>query len=387
MRFVHRSIQKTLLATAAGFPALILTGPRRSGKTFLLRRLFAKADYRLLEDPDVLAAVQADPRGFLEDLKPPVILDEIQNAPQLFPYVRSMIDAHPSRKGQWLFTGSQEAPLMRHVTESMAGRAAILQLLPFSFPEIGRIDLLRGGFPEVWAAPRLAEQYFASYIQTYLERDIRAQGLVHDLPTFRRFLSLLATRHGQILNRSDLAAPLGVSIPTIGNWIDILEMTGQIILLQPYFENFGKRLIKSPKVYFMDSGLLCNLLQIRTQAALNQSPFAGPIFEGMLAAEFAKHQASKGQRRQLYFFRDQQGLEIDFVLPGGDGGLTLIEAKYSRTPTPAMARPLLQLGDAIANRNMRRVLVYRASRSRTHTATLAPGVELATAEEYLARLP
>lgn len=386
MRFVHRQIEPLLAAASRGFPAVILTGPRRSGKTCLLRHVFPGADYRLLEDPDVIAAVRMDPRGFLEDLKAPAILDEIQNAPELFPYVRAMIDRRPARKGQWFFTGSQEAPLMRHVTESMAGRAAIMQLLPFSIRETERIDLLRGGFPEVWAAPRLASTYFASYIQTYLERDIRALGLVRDLPTFRRFLSLLATRHGQVVNRSDLAAPLGVSVPTIGQWLDILEMTGQILLVQPYFENFGKRLIKSPKVYFMDSGLLCNLLQIQTQAGLQRSPFAGHVFEGMVASEIAKSQANAGRRRQLYFFRDQQGLEIDFAIPGPEGTLTLAEVKYTRTPTPAMAKPLGQLREPAGGRAFRRVLIYRASGSRALTPTVAPGVELATAEQFLTGL-
>lgn len=386
MRYIARQIEPLLARASRGFPAIILTGPRRSGKTFLLRHLFPKADYRLLEDPDVISAVRADPRGFLEDLKLPVILDEIQNAPELFAYVRSMIDAKPSRKGQWFFTGSQEAPLMRHVSESMAGRAAILQLLPFSIVETGRVEPLRGGFPEVWAAPRLASAYFASYLQTYLERDIRAMGLVRDLPTFRRFLGLLATRHGQIVNRSDLAAPLGVSVPTISQWLDILEMTGQILVVPPYFENFGKRLVKSAKVYFMDSGMLCHLLQIHSRGELQQSPFAGPIFEGILASEVAKIQASAGQRRQIYFFRDQQGLEIDFILPGRDGSLTFVETKYTRTPMPAMAKSLQQLRDPGGGRRVRRILVCRSSRTRTPTATVAPGVELATMEEFLASI-
>jgi uncharacterized protein len=227
------------------FPAPVITGPRRAGKTTLLRKSFPKAQYVLLEDPDLQDRVLSDPRSFLESLRLSVILDEFQNTPRLLDDARTLIDAHPRRMGQWPFTGSQEAPLTQGITESKAGRAAVLQLLPFSVNESPKVDLLRGGFPEpvMHSASRLL--WFASYLQTYIERDVRAITQVRDLPGFRRFLSLLASRHGQFLNKSDLAAPLGVSVPTIGEWLYILEITGQIILLPPYFENFGKRLVKS----------------------------------------------------------------------------------------------------------------------------------------------
>jgi hypothetical protein len=178
--------------------------------------VFPKAKYVLLEDPDVQARIGNDPNAFLERLTPPVVFDEIQNVPQLFDYVRTLIDAKPHSMGQWLFTGSQEAPLMRGITESMAGRAAILQLLPFSVAETNKVNLLYGGFPDVLARPKARSLWFASYLQTDLERDVRTVTNVRDLITFRRFLSLLATRHGQVLNKTDLAAPLGVSVPTIG---------------------------------------------------------------------------------------------------------------------------------------------------------------------------
>ena len=216
MRFIDRQLAPVLLAAYRHFPAVVVTGPRRAGKTTLLRKLFPKARYVLLEDPDIQARVRSDPRAFLEELQPPVVFDEIQNAPELLAYVRTLIDTKPRRMGQWLFTGSQEAPLMRGITESMAGRAAILQLLPFSLAETGKVDLLHGGFPEVLARPQARSLWFASYLQTYLERDVRAITNVRDLVTFRRFLSLLASRHGHVLNKTDLAAPLGVSVPTIG---------------------------------------------------------------------------------------------------------------------------------------------------------------------------
>jgi uncharacterized protein len=271
MRYVSRKLGKILQEAARHFPAAVITGPRRAGKTTLLRHLFPKARYVLLEDPDIQGSIRNDPHTFFEELGPPVVFDEIQNAPELLGYVRTLVDAAPRRMGQWLFTGSQEAPLMQGITESMAGRAAILQLLPFSVTETPKVTLLHGGFPEVLERPNSRGLWFASYLQTYLERDVRAITNIRDLVTFRRFLALLASRHGRILNKTDLAAPLGVSVPTITEWLHILELTGQINVVPPYFENFGKRLIKSPKIYWGDSGLACSLLGITTIPAGHES--------------------------------------------------------------------------------------------------------------------
>ena len=292
MRHVPREMAKPLDRAARTFPAVILTGPRRSGKTTLLRHLRPDADYRLLEDPETLGRVRADPRGFLEELRPPVILDEVQNAPELFNWVRTRIDAAPRRKGQWFLTGSQDAPLMQGVTESMAGRAAVLHLLPLATSESSKVTMLAGGYPEAVLPSRRSAAdrrlWFASYIQTYLERDVRSVTAVRDLTTFRRFLGLVATRMGGMLNRTDLAAPLGVSIPTISQWLSVLETTGIVTLIPPYFESAGKRLVKSPKLYFVDSGLACHLLGLETRDALVRSPFFGAIFEGFVAAGAAR---------------------------------------------------------------------------------------------------
>ena len=288
----------------------------------------------------------------------PVILDEIQNAPELLNFIRARIDSAPGRKGQWLLTGSQDFALMHAVTESMAGRAAVLHLLPLSTVESPKVTLLRGGYPEILAHPRDSNLWFQSYLQTYLERDVRHISQIRSLAAFRRFLTLIASRTGQILNKTDLAAPLGVSVPTITEWIGILETTGQIVLVPPYFENFGKRLIKSPKVYLTDSGLGCHLLGIDTARALSRSPFSQALFEGFVASEIVKQQVNLGRRRELYFFRDQRGLEVDFIVPHGAQELVLIEATASQTVYPNAARSVLSLARSIRNHRTRCVVVH-----------------------------
>jgi predicted AAA+ superfamily ATPase len=261
---------------------------------------------------------------------------------------------------------------MRGVSESMAGRAAILQLLPFSVTEHARVGMLAGGFPEALAGPKTRTIWFSSYVQTYLERDVRSVTAVRDLSTFRRFLALVASRHGQMLNRSDLAAPLAVSVPTISEWLNVLEMTGQIILVPPYFENFGKRLVKSPKIYIGDSGLACHLLGIRTPDELQRSPFLGPIFEGFVASEIIKRQVNAGDRKEVYYFRDRKGLEVDFLVPARDGGLWTIECRASKTVFPSDARALLALRQSIRSKSVRSVVVHRASPSAPHSRVIAP---------------
>jgi uncharacterized protein len=384
MRFIHRAMQPFAMEAVRGFPAVVLTGPRRAGKTTFLRHLFPNASYVLLEDPDVQSRARSDPRALIEELRLPVVFDEIQNVPELFGYIRTQIDQAPRRMGQWLFTGSQEAPLMQGVTESMAGRAAILQLLPFSLAETTRASLLFGGFPEVLASPARRALWFSSYIQTYLERDLRAVTNVRDLATFRRFFAVLASRHGQILNRTDLAGPMGVTLPTINEWLNVLEITGQIMLIPPYFENFGKRLIKSPKVYVGDSGLACYLLGIETQAELERSPFLGPLFEGHVASEILKSQVNHGRRKELYHFRDQQGLEVDFIFPDGHGVRWMVECKAAKTVHPRMTGPLLSLGRVVKGpAPVRMTVVHRKSKTAPATRALAPGIEALDIEAFV----
>jgi len=376
MAYIPRLLAAELKRAAGGFPVVILTGPRRAGKTFLFQHCFPRASYHLLEDPDVIARVQSDPRAFLDEAGTPVILDEIQNVPELLNYIRSRADRSGGRSCKWLITGSQEAGLMKGVSESMAGRAAIFQLLPLSVAESRKVTVVRGGFPEPLASPATADIWFRSYIQTYLERDVRAISSIRNLATFRRFLAMLASRAGQVLNRTEIAAPLGVSIPTVSEWIGILETTMQVMLVHPFYENLGKRLIKSPKVYFTDSGLLCHLLGIKTEAELMKSPFAGPVFEGFVAAEIAKAQINAGIRREIYFFRDRQGLEVDFLVPTAGRRIVLIEAKASLSVRPDAAIPMIRLVRALGRYKTESFVVGRHSGDHPGMTALAPGVRL-----------
>lgn len=390
MKYISRELEKQIKRAARNFSAVVVTGPRRAGKTSVLRHLFPKASYYLLEDPDIVSRLRADPHGFLDELRTPVILDEIQNVPEILAYVRSRIDRHPKRKGRFLLTGSQEAPLMQGVTESMAGRAAVLQLLPFSSREHAKVGLLHGGYPEAVARPRNARLWFSSYLQTYLERDVRAVTAVRDLATFRRFLALLASRHGQVLNRTDLAAPMGVSVPTISQWLSVLETTLQILVVPPFHDNFGKRLVRSPKVYIADSGLACHLLGIDTAAELHKSPFRGALFEGLVASEIVKGQVNRGRRREIYYFRDRTGLEVDFLVPQRAGSIWLLECKATKTVTPSMTAPMRRLAEAMKRHvprpRIRMRLVHEERSSDGGIHAVAPGVDALSWKELVAEL-
>lgn len=376
-----RILASAVARAAKDFPALVLSGPRQAGKTTLLRALLPGGDYRLLEDPEQLARVKSDPVGWLDSCRPPVIIDEIQNAPELLPYIRSRIDGS-KKKGAWYLTGSQHFGLIKGISESMAGRAAIFTLWPFSIGEIGRMDnwtavrrqIVRGFYPPPALAKAKPSTWYSSFLQTYIQRDISQLSQVADLATFTRFVQLCAARVGQILDQSDLAAPLGVSVPTIARWISILETTAQLIVLRPYYENVSKRLVKRPKLYFGDTGLLCHLLGIETVSEYEKSPFRGAIFENLVLLEILKSQAHRGGRWEAWFFRDRDGLEVDFLAPVR-GKLLAVEAKSGSTPTPADANSLRKFVSLAEKKRGNRLKVHPIVVTASGPmGTLAPGI-------------
>lgn len=366
-RYLTRALEPVLKRAAEEFPAVVLTGPRQSGKTTLLTHLFGTSHvYVSLEPPDVRMAAMADPRGFLAMYPPPVIFDEVQYAADLLPYIKERIDVRRSARGQYLLTGSQHLLLMARVTESLAGRAAMLRLLPLSQREaLERPDtplpwdtprgqssrrelayrglwtsFLRGGYPELVAEPtRDHGLWHASYIQTYLERDVRALRQIGDLTLFQNFLRALASRSGQLLNLTDLARDLGVAVNTAKAWLSVLEATFQVIVLRPYFANVGKRLVKTPKIYFMDTGTLCYLAGLKDPGHAASGPMGGVIFETAVLGEIVKTLVHRGVDPQVYFWRTSSGTEVDLLVDTGKR-LIPLEVKLSATPRPAMADPL-----------------------------------------------
>ncbi len=365
MSYLKRSLEPIVTKAAREFPSVVITGPRQSGKTTLLKHLFAnRLDLVSLEPPDVRAAAASDPRGFLDLHPAPVIFDEVQHAPGLLPYIKERIDARRAKPGQYLLTGSQNLQLVQGVTESLAGRTAVLRLLPMTERELAMSPsaplpwerkgiprpiparspqqlwtrFLRGYYPEPATSPRKdAALWQAGYVQTYLERDVRSVRQVGDLSQFQAFLRLLAARSAQLLDLSGLSRDLGVAVNTVKAWLSVLEATYQVIVLRPYFSNTGKRLVKTPKVYFMDVGTLCYLAGLKDPMHAMAGPMGGAIFETVVIGEVYRTLAHRGIEPRLYFWRTAMGTEVDLIVET-DSGLVPVEVKLGATPSPSMAK-------------------------------------------------
>jgi predicted AAA+ superfamily ATPase len=373
--YISRSLEPLLVKAIAEFPVTVLIGPRQSGKTTLLQHsLGSQRPLISLEPPDVRVAALRDPRGFLDFYSPPVAFDEIQYAPELLPYIKERVDANRDQPGQFVLTGSQNLLLMQHVTESLAGRAAILKLLPLTqremagepqrlFPwetETSSLEkvrlqslieraprsneiweqIVRGAYPELFKNPqRDARMWIASYVQTYLERDVRNLRNIGDLTLFQTFLRSLAIRSASLLNLSDLAKDVGIAVNTARDWLAILEASFQVFQLRPYYVNLGKRLVKSPKVYFTDTGLLAYLVGLREPEHAMAGPMSGALFENLVVAELYKSCLHRGQEPVIYFWRTAAGVEVDLLVET-QTTLIPIEIKSSTTVRPDMARSI-----------------------------------------------
>ncbi len=349
-----RTMETVLRERARHYPVVTLTGPRQSGKTTLVRKTFPELAYANLEDPGQRAYALNDPREFLGQHPAGLIIDEAQRAPDLFSYIQVLVDQDDA-PGRFILTGSHNFLLMTSIRQTLAGRAAILHLLPLSLAELGgraplsleRLgqdlpeqraahapdlmeSLFRGGYPRLHDKAIPPQEWLADYFRTYVERDVQEVLRVSDLEIFGRFLGLCAGRCGQLVNLTSLANDCGISHPTVRSWLSVLEASFLVKLLRPHHRNFNKRLIKSPKLYFLDTGLLCYLLRIRSPEELRTHAQRGPVFESLVLTELMKNFLNRGLDADLYFWRDSSGQEIDFLIEGGRE-LVPIEAKSSTT--------------------------------------------------------
>jgi predicted AAA+ superfamily ATPase len=351
--YYKRELEAPLQEALKQFPGVLITGPRQAGKSTLLKHCLQGYKYVTLDDPRARAIAQTDPSIFLKTYEAPVIIDEIQYAPELLSYIKIEVDADRRKYGQYVLTGSQVFSLMKGVSESLAGRIAIFQLYPLSWSELPNPEfknekkvveqMQKGFYPEFAVQPNLNASYWhSSYLNTYIERDIRSIRNIQDLSVFQRFLVLIAARAGQLFNLNEIGKECGISQTTARDWLNLLESTSIVYLLEPYARNLTKRVIKSPKLFFIDTGLLCYLLRLETMEQLVLSPFAGHVFENMVVMEAVKQFAGRGKRAPCYFYRTSHGLEVDLLIDKGDK-IDAFEIKFSSNPKIEMTEGLLQI--------------------------------------------
>jgi len=370
---IPRDAEKTLEDLSRGYPLIAITGPRQSGKTTLARHVFPQKPYVTLEDPDARELAERDPRGFLKNCEEGAILDEIQRSPRLFSYLQGLVDAD-QRPGRFVLTGSQRFGLMAGITQSLAGRIALLHLLPFTYrerysakPSKAPLDevLFTGLYPPIHDRGLDPRLWYANYAQTYVERDVRQLVNVRDLSTFQRFVRLCAGRTGQLLNLSALAADCGITHNTAKAWISILEASYLVFLLQPYHQNFNKRIIKSPKLYFYDTGLAAWLLSIQSPGQLNSHSLRGALFESFILSEILKARYNQGLASDLYFWRDRSGNEVDVVRQRGEQ-LQPVEIKSGQTLNQDYFKGLQKWLSLAGPAAIQPTLIYGGDQALTH---------------------
>ncbi len=343
--YIHRAMSEAIREASQYFPVLTLTGPRQSGKSTLLRHIYPDVPYVSMENPDIRSHAKLDPNGFLASYTSGVIIDEVQHVPELLSYIQGIVDETPERK--FYLTGSSQFSLLKNVTQSLAGRTAVFELLPLSLKEISDLkgddgvdELLYSGFyPAIWSGKNIPRLLYPHYIKTYLERDVRDILAIKDLDAFQRFIRLCASRIGSIFNASELSNELGVAVNTISSWLSVLQASYIIYMLPPFYTNTRKRLTKSAKIYFTDSGLAAYLLDIDSPQTMNRDKMRGHLFENMVIMNMLKNRFNRGDNGGIYFYRDSNGNEVDLLVKEGSQ-YSCYEIKSSATFHPDFTKGL-----------------------------------------------
>ena len=366
---IHRMLEDAVRENMRYFPVVTVTGPRQSGKTTLIRNMFPDMPYYSLENPDVQELAKADPMAFLMQHDGGMILDEVQNTPQLLSYLQGIVDEHRNRK--YILSGSSQFNLQSSISQSLAGRTAVLELLPVSVQELAAASsledvdslMLSGFYPAVMAGENIPRLFYPAYVRTYLERDVRNLIQVKDIYQFRTFLRLCAGRVGSLFNASELSNEVGVSVNTIRSWLSILQASYIVFMLHPYYENSRKRLTKTPKLYFYDTGLVCYLLGIETAQQLSSDRMRGHLFENMVIADLMKRYCNMGKTPEFMFYRDSNGNEIDLLVPSGRR-MEGYEIKSAATYNSSFEAGFRNLPKQLSQRLVRRAVVYNGTQER-----------------------
>lgn len=361
--YIHRKIEETILEASKYFSVIAVSGPRQSGKSTLLTQLFPLYEKYSLKDLNILDYAKNDPIAFLNQTDEGMFIDEIQRCPQLLDYIQGIVDNNPKR--HFALSGNSNFEVMKNLSESLAGRAGVFELLPMSIQEVtGKVDLdnlnqilYNGLYPSICAKKNIAKFFYPSYVRTYLEKDVRDLLLIKDQIRFTKFLKQCAARIGSLFNASELGAEIGVSSKTISHWLSVLQASYLITLLPPYYENIPKRLVKSPKLYFNDPGLACYLLDIETPQQLDRDKMRGAIFENMIVMEAIKHRYNMGLEDGVFFYRDSNQNEVDLLIKQ-EGELTAIEVKSSMTYSSSFEKTLTQIEGWIKTPISKKAIVY-----------------------------